>query len=49
MEKLKYNQPITEALDLKGGNLMLSVSPGAPTDPSSPPPAGMPSRGDFIP
>ena len=40
-----YKKPIAEVYDLKGGNLMLSVSPGAPTDSNTPPPAGAPRHG----
>ena len=45
-----YKKPIIEVEDLKTVSLMngLVVSNGTPTDPASPPPAGMPRRGDII-
>jgi len=45
-----YKQPTTEVMNLKTASLMdgLSVSPGTPGDPASPPPAGMPRRGTPI-
>ena len=45
-----YKQPEIEIFDLKGENLMqgVIVSPGTPTDPASPPGAGMPRRGTAI-
>ncbi len=50
MEKKMYKQPKTEVLGVDGEYLMtISVSPGTPTDPSSPPGAGMPRRGERIP
>ena len=45
MKKKMYNQPATELFDLKGYNLMLSVSPGAVGNPSEPPIPHMPRRG----
>ena len=39
-----YNQPATEVMDLKTVSLMISVSPGAPTDPSTPPPVNAPKK-----
>ena len=46
-----YKKPIIEVSDLKTASLMqgLNVSFGSSTDPSTPPPAGMPKRGDIIP
>lgn len=45
-----YKQPTTEAYDLISDNLMLSVSPGKPENPDSPPEVHAPSRkGDQIP
>lgn len=50
MEKKMYKQPKTEVLGVDGEYLMtISVSPGSVTDPSNPPGAGMPGRGDIIP
>ncbi len=45
-----YKQPEIEIFDLQGENLMqgVIVSPGTPTDPASPPGAGMPRRGTAI-
>ena len=45
-----YSKPNTEILDLNGDCLMqgMSVSPGAPTDPSNPPGVHAPRRGTPI-
>ena len=45
-----YKQPIIEVSDLKTASLMqgITVSPGAPTDPSSPNPVHAPRRGEII-
>lgn len=50
MKKKIYNQPQFEVITLNTESLMLSVSPGAPTDPSTPPEVHAPGRrGDLIP
>ena len=49
--KAMYNQPTTEVMYLKTERLMdgMKVSPGAPTDPSTPPGVHIPSREELIP
>jgi hypothetical protein len=51
MRKNMYIVPKTEVLTVNSEHLMqgISVSPGSVTDPSNPPGAGMPGRGDIIP
>lgn len=52
MKKKLYNQPQTEITHLIGGYMMQSgpvVSPGAVTDPSTPPTPHAPKRGEIIP
>ena len=44
-----YKEPKTEIMAVETGYMMLdSVSPGKATDPSTPPPPGMPSRGGEV-
>ena len=50
MKKNMYKQPQTEVLTIHSEYMMLDpVSPATPTDPSSPPGAHAPKRGDLIP
>jgi len=42
-----YKQPETDVLDLKGANLMLTVSEGQ-GDSTTPPPSHAPRHGDII-
>jgi len=43
-----YNKPETDVLDLKGANLMLTVSEGQDDGSGTPPPSHAPLRGEII-
>lgn len=49
--KKMYNKPTTEVMNLETERLMdqVVVSPGAVTDPNTPPSPNAPKRGDLIP